>query len=271
MKIARMLLTAALAVILIMPLHAGSAYAQKGEAPLNNADIIKLSKLDLGNDIVIAKINQAKAVDFKLDIDSLSTLKRQGVSREVIAAMLKRSSPDLHASDAQSKTTGTVILKTDLEPEFEGAFCSLNSATGNINPLERQTSLIWTHQRAFGLGGSYTYYKFTGERSPIRFTEGQKIAFLVRAASQQQDPQTITQLFVCYIEDGDRRIQIDSGGFDSVSFKMHESLIAFDASKYGTSSFKITPKDQLKPGEYVFRGRNNKDWFCFGIDPKPSN
>ncbi len=65
--------------------------APAAEAPLTNAAVVKLCKLDLGDEVVIAKINQAKVVDFKLDTDSLVTLKREGASKDVIAAMLKRT------------------------------------------------------------------------------------------------------------------------------------------------------------------------------------
>ena len=62
------------------------------EAALTNADVVKLCKLDLGDEVVIAKINQAKAVDFKLDTDSLVALKQESVSKGVITAMLNRTS-----------------------------------------------------------------------------------------------------------------------------------------------------------------------------------
>jgi hypothetical protein len=70
-----------------------SAQGQGDEAPLTNADVVKLCKLDLGDQVVIAKINQAKTVNFNLDTDSLIKLKEESVSKDVIAAMLKRSTP----------------------------------------------------------------------------------------------------------------------------------------------------------------------------------
>lgn len=59
---------------------------------LTNADIIKLSKANLGDDLIIAKIQQAQDVAFKLDTDDIIQLKQAGVHQEVISAMLKRSS-----------------------------------------------------------------------------------------------------------------------------------------------------------------------------------
>jgi hypothetical protein len=70
--------------------------APAAEAPLTNADVVKLCKLDLGDEVVIAKINEAKAVHFTLGTDSLVALKQDGVSKDVIAAMLKRTTPVEH-------------------------------------------------------------------------------------------------------------------------------------------------------------------------------
>lgn len=67
------------------------------EKPLTNADVVKLWKLALGEDVVIAKINQAAEVDFRLESDDLANLKKAGVSSKVIAAMLDRSADRGHS------------------------------------------------------------------------------------------------------------------------------------------------------------------------------
>lgn len=50
---------------------------QAAEAPLTNEDAIKLSKLDLGDDLIISKINQSKNVGLNFDTDSLIKLKKR--------------------------------------------------------------------------------------------------------------------------------------------------------------------------------------------------
>ena len=66
---------------------------QQEEAPLSNGDVAKLVKLALGDQVVIAKINQAARVTFDLSTDGLVNLKKAGVSADVIAAMLERATP----------------------------------------------------------------------------------------------------------------------------------------------------------------------------------
>jgi hypothetical protein len=91
---------------------------------LTNADVIKLSKANLGDDLIIAKIQQAQEVNFKLDTDDIIQLKQAGVHQEVISAMLRRSSgPEPSASGSSAEddsghpavslvsTSGTQSLK----------------------------------------------------------------------------------------------------------------------------------------------------------------
>jgi hypothetical protein len=70
------------------------APAVAAEAPLTNEEVVKLCALDLGDDLVVAKINQVSQVDFRLDADSLARVKQQRVSKDVILAMVKRASPE---------------------------------------------------------------------------------------------------------------------------------------------------------------------------------
>jgi hypothetical protein len=83
--VTRLLITAVL--VLALP---GALLAAE-QAALTNADIIKLSKASLGDDLIITKIQQAEKVDFKLETDDLIQLKQAGVKQEVISAMLKRT------------------------------------------------------------------------------------------------------------------------------------------------------------------------------------
>jgi hypothetical protein len=47
---------------------------------------------------------------------------------------------------------------------------------------------------------------------------------------------------------------------------LEESSIAFNATKYGESSYKIRATQDLLPGEYLLLTRDARDGFAFGID-----
>ena len=65
---------------------------QSGESPLTNTSVVKLVKAGFKDKIIIAIINN-RPNTFRLDPDQLVELKRQGVSENVILAMLASEDP----------------------------------------------------------------------------------------------------------------------------------------------------------------------------------
>lgn len=274
----------ALAVILAAPLLVGGSNTTKDmsmalavaqtarvEAPLLNADVIKLFKMGLGDEIVIAKINQAKVVDFKLDTDDLAKLIEQHVSKSIIAAMLKR------ATSQAGVTSGQEVNKIH-EPEFMWTFYLLDSATGNLSPLERQKpEHINKSVNIEGLGGGKELIQLKGAQSSLRFKEGQKLDFVVMVPSQNTDPQEIVQFYSLESDKNKdvRRLIARKSSYGMFTNKskslLGESEISFNASKYGASSLKITPDEDLIPGEYALTGPSVRDAFCFSVDPGSAN
>lgn len=61
------------------------------EKPLTNDDVLSLVRLDLGDDLVIAKIQQAPSEALDVSTDALVKLKANGVSKEVLDSMIKRA------------------------------------------------------------------------------------------------------------------------------------------------------------------------------------
>jgi hypothetical protein len=94
-----------IAMVLVLALPCGLRALEQAQA-LTNADVIKLTKASLGNDLIIAKIQQAEKVDFKLETDDLIQLKKAGVEQAVISAMLKRTTAPAPASAAASSGGG---------------------------------------------------------------------------------------------------------------------------------------------------------------------
>jgi len=61
------------------------------ERPLTNEDVVSLVKLDLGDEIVITKIQQAPTEELDVSTEALIALKGQGVGKSVLDAMIKRA------------------------------------------------------------------------------------------------------------------------------------------------------------------------------------
>lgn len=159
------------------------------------------------------------------------------------------------------------------EPEFLGTYFLLEPGTGNLIRLERQSAVGKFELRGMGFGGGSSSIEIRGERSPVRFREGQKLEFVVLVASQQVDPHGMVEFFFLEPDDGKRKIlagKVGSMGSSSES-TIGAAAVAFDASKYGASSFKVTPTDLLPPGEYGLGVRESKEAFLFGIDAVPGS
>jgi hypothetical protein len=234
------------------------------EAPLTNKDVVSLSQLGIGDTAVIAKIHQAPAVDFLLSIEALAELKKRGVSGPVIAAMLDRAA----GTNSATAQEGAGSLQ---EPDFIGNFCWRNPATGRLTSLERQTGSSTISVKAMGFGGAESYIRVAGDRSPIRFKEGDASDFLLLVSSQNTDPQSVAQLFILDVREGDRRLPVARATSMGMSGRAvaSESQLVLRAARYGKSSFLLTPAEPLGPGEYAFAGPITGVGFCFGVDANP--
>jgi hypothetical protein len=146
------------------------------------------------------------------------------------------------------------------EPEYVGDFFLLDS-TAALKPFERQTGQLDAKLKAFGLGGVTEAFFVPGSHSPVRVTEGTDVSAIVRLASREINPVSIVQLFRFKVRNNRRELPISGGGYG-------DSAVPFEFVKYGEKSFKIKPKGDLPPGEYVFGLNTSQDGYCFGIDPK---
>lgn len=71
--------------------HGSRSPGGPGEKALTNDDVVAMVKADLGDDLVIAKIQQAPREALDVSSEALVRLKKQGVSKGVLDAMLRRA------------------------------------------------------------------------------------------------------------------------------------------------------------------------------------
>jgi hypothetical protein len=80
----------------------GEGAVWEREAVLTNDEVVSLVKVDLGDEIVIAKIKNAPKVQLDVSTDALVTLKKSRVSSPVIAAMIERAARQSTTTSAAS-------------------------------------------------------------------------------------------------------------------------------------------------------------------------
>src|SRR5215831_488758 len=90
-------------------------------------------------------------------------------------------------SQTRTESDSSKIKTTVKEPEYNDVFFLLDTASGNLIYLERQTLNVKVH--GHGFGGAESDLVLKGDKSPIHFKKGQDLEFIVRVSSQATDPQ----------------------------------------------------------------------------------
>lgn len=239
------------------------------EPPLTNTDVVRLCKLGLGDDIVIAKINQAPEVQFQLDVDSLAALKEQGVSKAVIEAMLKRSSAAPTAPEPRPGGS-SAGLKALTGGEEEGVW--LQTSQGRV----RLESVLGDQSMTFAYMVSLIFLDFPGLQAQVR-TSDRRPSILVRMSKNPRG-----RVFLVRAEpdkdDNVRSVKVGKAspfGMKSWNSPDADWTIDCDFREVEPGLWQMTPKADLKPGEYglLFRGgflgtlaATQAELFDFGVD-----
>jgi hypothetical protein len=150
-------------------------------------------------------------------------------------------------------TVGLAKQDKPFEPEYFSVFYYLGSS-GQLIELERQTP----NQI---LKGKYTLLAIPGEKSPTRLKAGSKMQFVVRVAEHFDQARTTMQLFHFNLNDGMRQLMLKN----EVT-AMNKASLKLIAEKYGSSSLKLVPYQDLVPGEYCLSRTTISQGFCFGVD-----
>jgi len=247
--------------------------------PLTNEDVVKLSKAGLGDDVVIAKINQAPQVDFKLDTDSLIALKQQGVSKEVIEAMLKRATaptapgtgevPPAGGGSLGAPAAGPASSRAFTAQEEEGVILRTADKTITLQSIQGDLSTVYAFA-AFLL-----YLDFPGLQAEARIAD-KRPTLIVRSKKSPRG-----RVFLVRAEqdkdDKVRSVKVGKAGmFGGKSWSSPDPdwVIACDVQDVGGGTWELTPKADLSPGEYgvLFRGGitgmlgEGAELFDFGVD-----
>lgn len=155
------------------------------------------------------------------------------------------------------------------EPEFNDTFAELDA--GKLSPLERQTATIRVKSSGFISVNMKTSSEIPGAMSIVRFQSGHTLEFVVRstfAATPGVDPNTFYTLHRLDTKKKTRGMIITTAHGSILGATANgapEAALPLTFSRYGSSSFKITP-GALPPGEYALKSISSQAVFCFGID-----
>jgi hypothetical protein len=237
-------------------------------AALSNDDVVKLVELDLGDDVVIAKINQAPAVVFMLETDDLVSLKQRGVSRDVIAAMLKRSSPpqltpSTVASEPQAgaQLTSASRVASDIRLVTSTGDTLLRTTIGDINIVG--FSFV-----------KFAYYEVPGTEARIR-TPDRTAKVAISADFMPEGYFFLMELDVDE-KHNNRAMKLGSAKQAS-SFRSRsqgkpdlDHAVKCRVEKVADTEWLLVPESPLPPGEYgvwaAARAQGTEGLYDFGVD-----
>jgi hypothetical protein len=251
----KLLFAVAIVLSLLTP---GAAQAQKA---LTNDDVVRLSKLGLGDEVVIAKIRQVEDVDFKLELDDLTKLKQAGLSSPVIAAMLDRANGN--AGVGQPGSAGT-DKPSDSHSVPKAKWMDIRLLDGD-KPIRLVPTLGDITRTGFIIG--FVFLDYPGLHARIR-TSNIRPTLLIKS---QYDPTNFYYLGKLDSNDGanTRSLKIDKKGgvFSATSRVVPASrwYADYQASEVSPGTWQVIPKRDLAAGEYgiVVEGGILYD---FGVD-----
>jgi hypothetical protein len=227
---------------------ASPAFAEK---PLTNEDVIKLSKLGLGDEVVAAKIHQAAEVDFRLETDDLGKLKTAGVSGRIIAAMLDRSSePSSENAPGPNGGPGAGHVKLVQGDKVVPLASMLGEPSSTYVYV---TMLFWDN--------------FPGLHAAAR-TSDREPQFLIATDQDPRSRYVIVRLDI-NDKDGDRSLKMGRSG--AFSFKASNApdsdwTFPFDSKEEKRGTWRLSLRKPLPPGEYGVFVVQQGELFDFGVD-----
>lgn len=264
------------------------AGTEKQIALLTNDSIVQLVKAGISEEIIINVI-KTQPTRFDVGAAGILTLHSNGIGDKIISEMVLRGQMESltpqaglsgRASDAVTNANPSVSFESHKikEPEYVGVFFRLNPTNGELISLERQNTEMRTSRAdKFVTVDTKTIALIEGEKSPVRFKRGEKLDFIVKLNSQQNDPQGQIGFVLFESVKGKRQWVLGKGSastlsaFGSADDISQKRMVPYNFAKYGESSFKVSPVDQLLPGEYVLGIKGIAVSFCFGIDDDASS
>ena len=220
------------------------AFAEK---PLTNEDVIKLSKVGIGDEVIAAKIRQAAEVDFRLETDDLAKLKAAGVSGRIIAAMLDRSSEPEAASPAGPAAAHVKLVEGDKVIPLASMLGEPSSTYVYV------TMLFWDN--------------FPGLHATVRASDREP-EFLITTDQDPRSRYAIVRLDI-NDKDGDRSLKMGRSG--AFSFKASNApdsdwTFPFDSKEEKRGTWRLSLRKPLPPGEYGVFVVQQGELFDFGVD-----
>jgi hypothetical protein len=223
---------------------------------ITNEDVIKLAKLGFGDDVIIAKIQGAAFVSFKLETDDLVALKESGVSQPIIAAMIKKAS---------SPSSGTIIdtpMGAVAAPGADDILVRLvtKDKTIDLTSIAGHIGTTWAFFTVL------SYMDYPNIKAEVRIGDLKPFILI----QTRKSPQGRFYLVYCKPnkDNNNRSVKMGKSGMYTASdFGAPDGdwTVPFEVKQLQPGLWRMDPKNNLKPGEYGVWGPSS-ELYDFGVD-----
>lgn len=259
-----MKITKILALGFLLAALSFAALAQ--DETMTNQQVVELSKAGLNKNIIIGKIRSSKT-NFDVSTDALISLKKEGVEDDIVAAMMEAKSgktmPSASGASAAASDPGDPASPRGhgiyLMQEKEGRKVMTQLAP-NVTAQTR-TGGLFTSSLTYGIGKVKIKANLPGTAANLQIQQNRPVFYFYLDKSSgglntsSGIPSTPNEFVLVKfnVRSDNREITIGKGNaFGAKGGLSDEYVMPFDAEDMGNGVFKITPRADLKNGEYGF-------------------
>jgi hypothetical protein len=169
------------------------------------------------------------------------------------------------AGVVKAQTNSTQIVA---EPQYYNSFYALDASEKLVSlDHEKVTTFRSKAKPIPGYASAKSFAEFKPSHASVRLAGNAQ--FVVRGRTAV-DPSSVYELRLLKVSKDHREILLSQAHGtitgSSATSKLDEDTIPVRFEEYGSSSYKITPEQTLKPGEYALSVRGVvTELYCFGV------
>jgi len=252
------------------------------EEVLNNASIVELQGLNLGDSVILEKIRTSKC-DFDTSINGLKQLKSAKISDAVIQAMIASKSPAAPATGS-TMTAAKGDLNNPLAPHPAGVWLMQDKKMVQLEFQHARPETSGSYAWA-GWGGQVEQFvSLSGAKADVQLPDRKPVFYFYFANGNQfanqggayefmnsQNPKDIMLVKFDVRKNGAnymRALSISKNGAYGGSSTLGRAARDLEWEKIGEGIYKVIPKNELVNGEFAFSSTMSGGYgqlFPFGI------
>jgi hypothetical protein len=241
-------------VVMISILAATTLLAQE---TLNNADVIGLKQVGLGDTVIINKIKVSKC-DFDISTDALKKLKDGGLSDDVINAIIATAAPP--SIPTPPKVAPAVVSNDPNAPHELGIWLYQEQGTERrMIKLKSESSggsSGWNKKSCVTLYGASAILQITAAAPGVFYyceEPPQQGAFATSTATTTADDLVLARMEM-RADKNERRLAVGKEDFfgGKKSGLDSKTYVQTTAEKVSDGIYRLVPVQALPPGEYCF-------------------